>query len=129
MNTNIEQIIVVHGTVRDLLNVAAFVNPQMQERLFDQVRTARNLDQEIRLTVSTQEEADIITNLSRFAEKSNTALSVASKSRPNTRHTIFFKGGVPISCSCESFTYSNADPCKHMIEVSMRKIRPPQSKP
>ena len=124
MNSEVMNIVILHGTVRDLLRVYPLVDDHLQETLFDLIRGARNPDQEIRLQMNTQEEADTVAQLSRLAEAPNGSIRVTSHSRPGVVHTIRYKGGVPISCSCESFTYSRAEPCRHMVEATMRKLKP-----
>ena len=124
MNSEVVNIVVLHGTVRDLLNIYPFADDNLKERVFDSIRGARNPDQEIRLQVTNQEEADSIARLSRLAEAPMGYLHVRSQSRPGMVHTLTYKGGIPIACSCESFTYSRNEPCRHMAEATVRKMKP-----
>jgi hypothetical protein len=124
MNSQVVEMVVLHGTVRDLLRVYPFAETELQDKLFDLIRGARNVDQEIRLQVDSEEQAREIGNLSRFAEAPRGTIRVTSHSRPGVTHTVVYKGGVPIACSCESFQYSGAEACRHMQETLLRGIKP-----
>lgn len=129
MNSKTVSIVILNGTVRDLLHVYPFANDDMKDTIFDLIRGARNPDQEIRLQVKDQAEADAIARLSRLAEAPMGEIRVTSKSRPGVIHTLTYKGGIPIACSCESFTYSRNEPCKHMRESVLRGIKPSEGTP
>ena len=124
MNVQPIQLIVLHGTVRDLMRVYPFASADTQDKMFDLIRGASNPDQEIRLQVRDQAQADEIMRFSRFAEAPLGSVQVTSRSRPGLSHTIYYKGGVPIACSCEAFQFSHTETCRHMKEATLRGIQP-----
>ena len=125
MKAQPETIIFVNGTVRDALNIYALADKETQKNLYAAIRGAGSLDQEIKIQVGSQDEADKLVSLSHVYELPVRKITVRSMSRPGILHTIYYKGNFPVACSCESFAYSSATVCKHIKEALLRGITPP----
>lgn len=124
-----EHIVTLNGTVNDVLNLFPFVDDETKGMLYAAIRGQWDLDGPITVQARDTAQAEELIRLSKYAEKPIKTVTVRSNSRPGVLHTISFRGGMPISCSCESFKFSDTDPCRHIHEAIIRGIKPREEAP
>jgi hypothetical protein len=114
----------ITGTVEDVLKVYGYVDENMQKQLFDSVRGNWRRDAPVHLDVDGEDTAKELIRLSKLASAPVRTITVRSDSRAGVYHTVSFRGGMPVACSCEAFKFSDSNPCRHINAVIVRGLRP-----
>ena len=107
--------VTLEGKLSDFLIAYNDLDETARVHVMQLQRAGKELDDTIALSMSSTRASRVLDAVPQF-------IHVPSGSRSNLDHTVTVVHGVPLSCTCENYTYGRTDRCKHMVAAQHYQI-------